>query len=142
MKFFDDTNTGVILYKELSKSSYTFITGNIWENKTPEAEIRAPLPEILFITSYPPRECGIATYSHDLLNAIQEKFGQSFSLKVCALQAKETAYSYPGEVKYILGASEVEQYHHIADQINSDKNLMYVFIQHEFGLFGDRKSVV
>ena len=28
------------------------------------------LPEILFITSYPPRECGIATYSQDLIKAL------------------------------------------------------------------------
>jgi len=32
------------------------------------------LPEILFITSYPPRECGIATYSQDLLKALNNKF--------------------------------------------------------------------
>ena len=29
-------------------------------------------PEILFITSYPPRECGIATYSHDLSRELDE----------------------------------------------------------------------
>ena len=32
--------------------------------------------EIVFITSYPPRECGIATYSQDLKNAILEKFNK------------------------------------------------------------------
>jgi hypothetical protein len=37
------------------------------------------LPEILFITSYPPRECGIATYSQDLVKALNNKFDHSFT---------------------------------------------------------------
>ncbi len=32
------------------------------------------LAEILVITSYPPRECGIATYSQDLIRALNNKF--------------------------------------------------------------------
>jgi len=31
------------------------------------------LPEILFITTFPPRECGIATYSQDLISALKQK---------------------------------------------------------------------
>jgi|GEM_PF-2203386 len=30
--------------------------------------------ELLMISSYPPRKCGIATYSQDLVFAIEEKF--------------------------------------------------------------------
>src|ERR1035437_3549287 len=45
------------------------------------------LPEILFITSYPPRECGIATYSQDLIKAINNKFSNTLSIKVCALES-------------------------------------------------------
>jgi len=36
--------------------------------------------EILFITSYPPRVCGIATYSHDLIKALNNKFSNSLSI--------------------------------------------------------------
>ncbi|MBX9733022.1 MAG: hypothetical protein K2X37_03090, partial [Chitinophagaceae bacterium] len=50
----------------------------------------AHLPEILVITSYPPRECGIATYSQDLIKAINNKFSQSVSIKVCALESGDT----------------------------------------------------
>ena len=94
------------------------------------------LPEVLFITSYPQRECGIATYSYDLVNAIQEKFGKSFSLKVCALEAEQTNYQYANEVKYIIDTKEFEQYYSLAKKINDDKNLKLIFVQHEFGLFG------
>ncbi len=62
---------------------YLFLNKNIAKNETHLNINKKPIPEILFVTSYPPRECGIATYSFDLMNMIQEKFGQSFSLKVC-----------------------------------------------------------
>lgn len=94
------------------------------------------LPEILFITSYPPRECGIATYSQDLRNAIYEKFGNTASFKICALESATANYDYPAEVKYVLQTQKEEQYVTLADKINKDKNIATVFIQHEFGLFG------
>ena len=99
--------------------------------------LKAPkvVPEILVITSYPSRECGIATYSQDLINAIKDKFGQSFSLKVCALETKENEYKYPEEVKYILNTADINQYYDLAQQINDDKDIEMVLVQHEFGLF-------
>lgn len=96
----------------------------------------SPLAEILFITSYPPRECGIATYSQDLINAIRDKFGNSFSLKVCALEAHEEKHKYPQEVSYILHTANLDSYYEIANAINANKNIVAVFVQHEFGLFG------
>ena len=53
----------------------------------PNADHVNDLAEILFITSYPPRECGIATYSQDLINALNHQFSNSFSIKICALEA-------------------------------------------------------
>ena len=60
---------------------------------------------ILIVSSYPPRECGIATYSQDLIKAINNKFSQSVSIQVCALESGETSYPYPEEVKYTLKTS-------------------------------------
>ncbi len=91
--------------------------------------------EILFVSSYPPRECGIATYTQDLIHAVKEKFGSSFSLKVCALESKNEKREYPDIVKYKLTASDSSGYISMAEKINSDKNVKLVFIQHEFGLF-------
>lgn len=42
---------------------------------------------ILCITTFPPRECGIATFSGDLIRAILYKFGNTYSIKVCALES-------------------------------------------------------
>ncbi len=93
------------------------------------------LTEILFITSYPPRECGIATYSQDLLKALDNKFSNSFSLKVCALEAGATDYAYPDEVKYVLDTTDAGKYIELANTINRDADIKYVMVQHEFGFF-------
>lgn len=100
------------------------------------------LPEILFISSYPPRECGIATYSQDLIKALNNKFSNSFSLKVCALQSDLEVRNYPEEVKYILNPSEKANFFNLAQLINKDKNVKLLLIQHEFGLFPSGKDNV
>ena len=93
------------------------------------------LAEILFITSYPPRECGIATYSQDLIKALNNKFSNSLSIKVCALESGDANYPYPSEVKYILNTSLAAGYEKLALTINKDNRIKIVLIQHEFGFF-------
>jgi glycosyltransferase involved in cell wall biosynthesis len=136
-KIFRAPNDRLIPYKELLKLPYSYVPRNAHANREQASitETSKVLPEILFITSYPSRECGIATYSHDLVNSIKEKFGKSFSLKICALEGKEIKHMYSDEVKYILQTSELERYDELAKKINSDKNLSLVFVQHEFGLY-------
>jgi glycosyltransferase involved in cell wall biosynthesis len=97
------------------------------------------LEEILFITSYPPRECGIATYSHDLVVALNNKFNKSFSITICALESGDTNFTYPLEVKYILKTSIAASYKKLATNINNDKHIRIVLIQHEFGFFKEQE---
>lgn len=98
------------------------------------------LAEVLFITSYPPRECGIATYSHDLVKAITQKFSHSLSIKICALESGPEDYQYPEEVKYILDTSLPADYTKVALKINNDEGIKIVLIQHEFGFFMEQKQ--
>ncbi|MDP2337888.1 MAG: glycosyltransferase [Bacteroidota bacterium] len=100
-----------------------------------DQDITADLPEILFITSFPPRECGIATYSQDLIKALNLKFSKSFSIKVCALESGDESYDYPAEVKYMLKTSIAAEYEKLALKINTDKHVKIVLIQHEFGFY-------
>ncbi len=93
------------------------------------------LAEILVVTSYPPRECGIATYSQDLIASINNKFSGSFAIKVCALESGNTNYSYPTEVKYVLKTSLASDYEKLALTINLDNRIKIVFVQHEFGFY-------
>lgn len=103
------------------------------------ADTKNKLPEILFITSYPPRECGIATYSQDLIKALNNKFNQSFAVKVCALESEDEQHSYTDEVKYILNTDVPNAFTNLAKTINDDDILM-IMIQHEFGFFENKEE--
>ncbi len=98
-------------------------------------EVETALPEVLFICSFPPRVCGIATYSQDLTRALSEKFGNSFSVQVCALESGLARYTYPPEVKYRLNTSKSSEYSKLARHINENGRIKIVVIQHEFGFF-------
>ncbi|MFN3755124.1 glycosyltransferase [Flavobacterium sp.] len=98
------------------------------------------LPGILCITSYPPRECGIATYSQDLVCALKNKFGQSFQINICALEYKKEELLYPSEVKYILETDNEASYGETAKQINENQMIQMVLVQHEFGLFRNNED--
>ncbi len=97
------------------------------------------LAEILFITSYPPRECGIATYSQDLIKSLNNKFSNSLSMKVCAIETGDASYIYPEEVKYVLNASSEDEYKKLALKINADESIKIVLVQHEFGFYREKE---
>ncbi|MES2746944.1 MAG: glycosyltransferase [Bacteroidota bacterium] len=97
------------------------------------------LPEILFVTSYPPRECGIATYSQDLIEALNNKFKKTFDIKIAALQLEGDSYDYSDIVKYTLITDKKESYQELAEEINNSK-IQLVVIQHEFGLFRSNEA--
>ncbi|MBK7607299.1 MAG: glycosyltransferase [Saprospiraceae bacterium] len=93
------------------------------------------MPGVLIITTYPPRECGIATYSHDLFKSPHKSFSSTFSISVCALEEGFQRYEYPEEVKYFLDTNSGTQYSELSYNINHDDDIKLVLVQHEFGLF-------
>ena len=133
-KDFDDA---ILRQRELHDIKYISNSGISPANKVEKsaADSKTELPEILFITSFPPRECGIATYSEDLIKALNNKFSHSLSIKVCALESEEAGFTYPGEVKYILKTSISDEYASLALKINNDPRIEIVLIQHEFGFY-------
>lgn len=95
---------------------------------------------ILCITTFPPRECGIATFSGDLIRAILYKFGNTYSIKVCALESDSEKHVYSDTVKYRLNTSDANDYTVIGTQINQDAVIDLVLIQHEFGLYSEHED--
>ncbi|MFL9844380.1 glycosyltransferase [Flavobacterium rhizosphaerae] len=96
------------------------------------------LPEILVITTFPPRQCGIATYSQDLIKALKEHYVDSFTINICAIESKDEQHNYSDpDVKYVLNTSDPESYTKLYKAINENQNIKAVLIQHEFGLVAE-----
>lgn len=93
---------------------------------------------ILFISSYPPRECGIATFTKDLINSIKQRFTHQIEMKVCALEEAVNYFQYDEEVVYRLDTTQRGQYAALAEKINSNRQIAALMIEHEFGLFGGK----
>jgi glycosyltransferase involved in cell wall biosynthesis len=104
----------------------------------PKDEIK--LPEIIFITTFPPRECGIATYSQDLIFALNNKFSKSFNLKIAALELENEKHKYVDDVFAVLETDNPYSYVALAIKINNNPAIEIVLIQHEFGLFSGNEE--
>lgn len=92
--------------------------------------------KMLIVSSYPPRECGLATFSNDIVNAVKIVFGSTLPIEICALQNNNHVLEYGDEVTYVLPSSSVDDYRSIAEKINTRSDIGLVCIQHEFGLYG------
>jgi len=126
---------------ELMKTIHSPIASNDKRRKL-KPEKTKEKPEILILSSYPPRECGIATYSQDLIGSLNNKFSNSFSIRVCALETGDSKFLYPPEVKYSLITSLEAEYKRMAITINNDKLIKIVLVQHEFGFFARQEKAL
>lgn len=103
-------------------------------------EVNCELPEVLFVTTFPPRECGIATYSQDLITALKLQFNESFTCTFCALETDTEQHAYFQKPKFILNTDQKNSFVKTAFNINRDPSIELVVIQHEFGFFDSREE--
>jgi glycosyltransferase involved in cell wall biosynthesis len=92
---------------------------------------------ILYMSTYPPRECGIATFTKDLTSAMDKKFNPSLKSKVLAVNENGSSiYKYSTKVSMQLNESDIENYIQAAEKANKNEKIKLVCIEHEFGIFG------
>src|SRR5258708_2413116 len=91
-------------------------------------------PSMCFVSSYPPRECGIATFAHDLRQAIG-RLRSDAKTSVIAMTNRPDGYDYPKEVVFEVREEEIGDYGLAAEYANLS-GFDLVCIQHEFGIFG------
>jgi glycosyltransferase involved in cell wall biosynthesis len=89
---------------------------------------------VAYLSTYPPRECGIATFTKDLIDAI-DVLNEFRPSTIIAVNEKETIYDYNRRVKWQIERDCVDDYVQAARFVNSS-DVDLVNIQHEFGLFG------
>lgn len=92
---------------------------------------------IVYVSTFPPRECGIATFTQDLINNLDQLYSPSIESKVVAMNVQAIdEYHYPRKVIFQINQSEPNEYIKVARQINRISKIKLVNIQHEFGIFG------
>src|SRR5690554_1290690 len=101
--------------------------------------------KIAYISTYPPRQCGLATFNQNLIKAINSNFEDPFSLDdsvVVALNDSDDLhhYDYPKEVNFVIRQNETEDYLDAADFINEGPSDACI-LQHEFGIFGGESGI-
>jgi glycosyltransferase involved in cell wall biosynthesis len=88
----------------------------------------------IFLSSYVPRRCGIATYTRDLIKAIN-LINPHCKADIFAMVKPEDKIDYPPEVKFQINQHKIDSYIKAAYKINRS-NAEIVILEHEFGLYG------
>lgn len=87
--------------------------------------------KIAFIGTYPPRQCGIATFTQDLFKAISASgIGEYGVIAV----SDGTEENFPDEVVLVIDKTDLNSYIKAAHLLNTCYDACIV--QHEFGIFG------
>lgn len=103
--------------------------------------------KIAFIASFPPRECGIATFTHNLMQSVRLNLGlekdhinTEDQIAIIALNDPNMTYQYPSEVGYVIRQNKRADYDQAGKFIH-DFGADICVLQHEFGIFGGESGV-
>lgn len=99
---------------------------------------RAGSRTVAFVSTYPPRACGIATFTRDLRDAVG-KSRQDVSTAVMAITENGEPAAYPASVRWTIDQHDPQSWHYAAAQLNKAA-VDLVCVQHEFGICGDFDS--
>jgi len=95
---------------------------------------RAEEVKVAYLSTYPPRECGIATFCEDLIQATGG--GGAFPEPVViAMEGGARYHRYSRPVVHVVDDRNEKDYQAAAEFIN-DSPVDVVSIQHEFGIYG------
>ncbi len=99
--------------------------------------------KISCIGNFPPRQCGIATFTRDLIESIiKNKRDKNIKAEayIIAMNDPNQTYNYPEEVKFEIRQEHQRDYLEAVKFINySDANIC--ILQHEFGIFGGDSGI-
>lgn len=101
--------------------------------------------KIAYISTYPPRECGLATFNSNLIKAIHANFAEQSLIETSTVIALHhgddiESYHYPQEVKFVIRQEVQEDYRLAADFINNS-DVDACIVQHEFGIYGGENGL-
>jgi len=91
---------------------------------------------VALLGNHLPRQCGIATFTTDLSDAIAS-VGPDLDCFVLAMNDGRHQHAYPGRVRFELTDSDVGAYTRAADFLNVNA-VDVICVQHEYGIFGGK----
>jgi glycosyltransferase involved in cell wall biosynthesis len=93
-------------------------------------------PEMItaYLGSYPPRVCGIATFTRNLSTAVARS-ERGIATRVAAITNEGALYHYPPQVRWTIDQNDPRSWTEAAIQVNRSA-VSLVSIQHEFGIYG------
>ncbi|MGH7296619.1 MAG: glycosyltransferase family 4 protein, partial [Polyangiaceae bacterium] len=92
--------------------------------------------KVAMLGTHAPRQCGIATFTTDLADAIGAE-APSVDCFVVAMNDPGRRHDYPSRVRFEIAESDAASYRRAADFLNV--NLVDVLcVQHEYGIFGGK----
>lgn len=93
---------------------------------------------VVFLSTFPPRECGIAAFTQDLSSTFNQLYAPDIESKIVAMNVSDVQeFNYPKKVIYQISQSKTQDYADVARKLNSLPEVKLVNIQHEFGIFGE-----
>jgi glycosyltransferase involved in cell wall biosynthesis len=92
--------------------------------------------KILFLSTYPPKKCGIASFTHDLITAINGEISDETEIDVCALDKNLCRELYENKISLLMDSFQLDSCEETAHKINNDPLIKLLCIDHEFGLYG------
>jgi len=97
---------------------------------------------IRIVSTYPPRKCGIGTFSRDLADALKHFTGEVGSIRVAAIDDEGLSYNIPVDLTVEQYAPQSWKYaiKDILSRANESPNPTVVLLQHEYGLDPDEKG--
>ncbi len=97
---------------------------------------KSTIKRISFIGNYMPRQCGIATFTTDLCEAVASEYPDTTCIAL-PVNDTEAGYDYPPRVRFELAEKDIESYRRAADFLNIN-NVDLVCLQFEYGIFGGK----
>lgn len=91
---------------------------------------------LAFIGNYVPRQCGIATFTTDLCEAVAAQYSGTSCIAL-PVNDTEAGYPYPNRVRFELTEKDIDSYRRAADFLNIN-SVDLVCLQHEYGIYGGR----
>ena len=95
-----------------------------------------PIRRIAMLGNHVPRQCGIATFTADLSEAIAAEFSK-VDCFVVAMNDAGKRHAYPARVRFEIAENDVASYRRAADFLNVN-TVDAVCVQHEYGIFGGK----